>query len=1168
MKKLIISTAVALASLGASAATVPVILTAGQSNTDGRIPNADLPAYITSDSYAHCQWSYCNGTKDVTEGTFEKFWPRMSSSDSERWAYDAVTYYFLDKALGSDFYVIKQSYGGTSIDPNENCSGRKDDSNNMIPEGSNGFHWSADPTWLDSHLSANKDGDSLLKALEDNIDACIEAINADGNEPDFKVMLWHQGESDKSSAAQDAYYDNLKAVVEHVRQHLVTKTGDNKYATLPFICGTVPHTSSLYKAKVEEAQLKLSQDDANFYTISLADGVMLSDNKHFDATTAERFGKQNYNLMVDKGLVADAAQKVSLTTGASNFVTTSTATLHTIGDSTVSKHDQTSEKHVGQYGWGEFVGDYLVNGLTSKNWADSGETAKSYYGKYWSKYNPGTEDLKFDGIADGQTVKDQIKEGDYVLIQFGHNDSKSSAADPVAEYKEYLGKLASEISELGATPIIVSSVCRKDFDTEGKLTNTGKIVVVNGEETLSYPSIALQYAADNSIASIDLNTATATLMESVGAERCNYLFPAGQTSHTNELGGRVNAILALNLLKEANILSDYIDAPADASVLVPAVSAPETGDEKVVTEATTWTFNNCTVGEISTAVTEINNMYVRGGSGSQAVKAEAKEATVKFEDDPDTEISITNWAVFAGNDIESSVTSSLSAGAAGPNRCIAVNVGVPGKFAVIYDNTAATSGRTAKLFFNGEKVGEKPVTKNIVTELNYTASTKGTFYFGSQQGFHIYAVKFTPYSEDKSEDEFIAKTLDIPAEGYTTFSNHGSFNILLPPELKAYAVHHTPAAAKAPRRAANVAATVTDENGTLELVEMPNNIVPSNQAAIVAGAEGTYNLSQDDLVSEVYSGDNKLVAVKIATTPAHEIGDGTYAYTLAVQDGKLQFAKADGNTTVGAGQAYLQLPYSAETVSLTAATDEPDPEQPADDPTKVSKETTWTADDFYATAITDSNNKVELTGTQNKNGLYLVTGDDVKITIEKAANALKKVTIGEDEVTVNNIATLAYNQNFGPTAYFTADAASTNRTKNSAVITTTVAGTFTVVFRPGTTSEAERYAKLYFIPEGANKSDSENWLKYNVASTSLNSELNTASFTADGPGTFAFGGNKWSLYAAKFVPANLSTGIEDIEVNEEAEVETPWYNLQGVPFMEQPTVPGIYIHNGKKILVR
>ena len=55
--------------------------------------------------------------RPANNGEFETFWPRMvHQARPGRWAYDAVTYYWLEQALQKDFYVIKWSLGGTAID--------------------------------------------------------------------------------------------------------------------------------------------------------------------------------------------------------------------------------------------------------------------------------------------------------------------------------------------------------------------------------------------------------------------------------------------------------------------------------------------------------------------------------------------------------------------------------------------------------------------------------------------------------------------------------------------------------------------------------------------------------------------------------------------------------------------------------------------------------------------------------------------------------------------------------------------------------------------------------------------------------------------------------------------------------------------------------------------
>ena len=150
------------ACIGASAKKkpVPVIITAGQSNTDGRVNNEELPDYIKQQGYRHCWWSY--GSDTISGGgRFERFWPRVAKPDNtELWGYDAVVYYHIDRHIKRNFYVIKESLGGTAIDTA--CVSK------------NGMYWNASPEFLASTDAADKGGKSLLKAFTENIGACID----------------------------------------------------------------------------------------------------------------------------------------------------------------------------------------------------------------------------------------------------------------------------------------------------------------------------------------------------------------------------------------------------------------------------------------------------------------------------------------------------------------------------------------------------------------------------------------------------------------------------------------------------------------------------------------------------------------------------------------------------------------------------------------------------------------------------------------------------------------------------------------------------------------------------------------------------------------------------------------------------------------------------------
>lgn len=262
---------------------VSVIISAGQSNTDGRVSNNDLPDYIKKNGYRHCLWSY--GSDTISGGgRFEQFWPRVAKPDNkERWGYDAVVYYLIDQHAKRDFYVIKESLGGTAID--------------TACVSTSGMYWNASPEYLTANAAADKGGKSLLKAFTENIGACIDnELSRHKGGFKIKAFLWHQGESDKKMAAH--YYDNMKAVVAYVRNYLVEKTGDRRYAHLPFICGTFSNQSRDRSEEIVRALYRLAEEDSNFHVVDASDATIQRDRLHFDAQGAELLGKRVYERLV------------------------------------------------------------------------------------------------------------------------------------------------------------------------------------------------------------------------------------------------------------------------------------------------------------------------------------------------------------------------------------------------------------------------------------------------------------------------------------------------------------------------------------------------------------------------------------------------------------------------------------------------------------------------------------------------------------------------------------------------------------------------------------------------------------------------------------------------------------------------------------------------------
>ena len=271
-----------LATSGHSQTAVPVILTAGQSNADGRVPLNELPDTI---KYRHCQWSYGSGDFESATGRFTPFAPRVAKPKIEAsWGFDAVVYYLLEQHWRQPFYVIKHTDGGTAIDPSCKSS-------------THGLYWSADTAFLNHTTSASHGGRSLLKAFARQIDDCLPNL-PEGY--DIKFLLWHQGESDQQ--ADSLYYNNLKTVVAFIRQHLVQATGNAKYAQLPVICATYSRQSRMRSQRVVDALLQLSHDDAHFHVIDASDLSILRDRLHFDAKGALTLGQRVYSTIVEIGL--------------------------------------------------------------------------------------------------------------------------------------------------------------------------------------------------------------------------------------------------------------------------------------------------------------------------------------------------------------------------------------------------------------------------------------------------------------------------------------------------------------------------------------------------------------------------------------------------------------------------------------------------------------------------------------------------------------------------------------------------------------------------------------------------------------------------------------------------------------------------------------------------
>lgn len=167
---------------------------------------------------------------------------------------------------------------------------------------------------------------------------------------------------------------------------------------------------------------------------------------------------------------------------------TDVPTLYLAGDSTVV--DQDKEPWAA---WGQMLPLFFGPGITIANEAESGETIKSFVGER--------------RLA---KVMSTIKQGDYLMIQFAHNDQKLGAGyvPAATDYKTLLRSYISQARAKGATPVLVTSMNRRSFDEAGKIKQT------LGE----YPQAMREVAASDNVALIDLNAMSKPLFEALGPE--------------------------------------------------------------------------------------------------------------------------------------------------------------------------------------------------------------------------------------------------------------------------------------------------------------------------------------------------------------------------------------------------------------------------------------------------------------------------------------------------------------------------------------------------------------------------------------------------------------------------------------------------------------------------
>ncbi|MDY7433596.1 rhamnogalacturonan acetylesterase [Bacillus halotolerans] len=164
------------------------------------------------------------------------------------------------------------------------------------------------------------------------------------------------------------------------------------------------------------------------------------------------------------------------------------------GDSTVS---DCPPHEAPMAGWGQVFGQLFTEQVKVRNHAKGGASTNSF-----------VEEGRLRAIAE------RISQGDYLFIQFGHNDQKPRGTKPYSTYQQYLTLFADTAREKGAQPVFVTSVQRRRFDENGRIEHT------LGE----YPDAMKALAKELDVPVIDLLTKTKALYEAYGPEESKRLF--------------------------------------------------------------------------------------------------------------------------------------------------------------------------------------------------------------------------------------------------------------------------------------------------------------------------------------------------------------------------------------------------------------------------------------------------------------------------------------------------------------------------------------------------------------------------------------------------------------------------------------------------------------------
>lgn len=259
-------------------------------------------------------------------------------------------------------------------------------------------------------------------------------------------------------------------------------------------------------------------------------------------TMVERKPREEYKLDWDQKITFEFTDKRPCINSIEISRNIDAPTIFLAGNSTVVDQDDDPWAS-----WGQMLPRFLQAGIAVSNQAESGLSLGSFLSSNRLK-----------------KIMSMMKAGDYLFIEFGHNDQKEKGPEDGAfkSYTERMKQFVTEFRSKGGIPVIVTPANRRSFDDNGKITNS----------LGDYPDAARKVAAELKVPLIDLNAMTKILYESLGVEDSKKLFviyPAGafpwepkelnDNTHFNSYGAYQLAKCVIEGIKENKLgIKDFL----------------------------------------------------------------------------------------------------------------------------------------------------------------------------------------------------------------------------------------------------------------------------------------------------------------------------------------------------------------------------------------------------------------------------------------------------------------------------------------------------------------------------------------------------------------------------------------------------------------------------------